>query len=163
MFPEYPIHAITNGVHAVTWTSPAFQALYDHHVPEWRKDNLYLRYAIGIPLEEIAEAHLKAKRALIEEVKSRAAVQFDETILTIGFARRATQYKRPELLFSNIEKLKSIAHNVGPLQMVIAGKAHPADEGGKAAIQNVFQAAAALKGHVSIVYSGYSLHSGWPF
>jgi starch phosphorylase len=152
MFPEYPIHAITNGVHAVTWTSPPFQELYDRHLAEWRKDNLYLRYAIGIPFEEIADAHLKAKRTLIQEVKRRAGVELDDRLLTIGFARRATPYKRPELLFANIEKLKSIVHNVGPLQIVFAGKAHPADEGGKASIQHVFEAAAALRGHMPVVY-----------
>ena len=56
MFPNYPIHAITNGVHAATWTSAAFRELYDRHIPEWRHDNLYLRYAIGLPLEEIQQA-----------------------------------------------------------------------------------------------------------
>ena len=50
MFPDYPIDSITNGVHAVTWTGPAFAALFDRRIPEWRRDNLYLRYAVGIPL-----------------------------------------------------------------------------------------------------------------
>ncbi|MEO8371216.1 MAG: alpha-glucan family phosphorylase, partial [Candidatus Solibacter sp.] len=57
MFPKYPIRAITNGVHAVTWTSPEFAKLYDRHIPEWRHDNLYLRYAIGISTGEVREAH----------------------------------------------------------------------------------------------------------
>ena len=61
MFPRYPIRAITNGVHAVTWTAPAFRELYDQHIPEWRHDNLYLRYAIGIAASEVREAHARAK------------------------------------------------------------------------------------------------------
>ena len=77
VFPGYPIHAITNGVHAVTWTSPPFRELYDRHLAGWRKDNLYLRYAIGIPFEEIADAHRKAKRTLIQEVKQRVGVTLD--------------------------------------------------------------------------------------
>ena len=50
MFPDYPIDAITNGVHAATWTSPPFADLFDRRIPEWRQDNLYLRYAVGISL-----------------------------------------------------------------------------------------------------------------
>ena len=62
MFPEFPIDSITNGVHAVTWTAPPFAELFDRRMPEWRRDNLYLRYAVGIPLAEIREAHAEAKR-----------------------------------------------------------------------------------------------------
>ena len=117
MFPQYPIRAITNGVHAVSWTAPSFQKLFDSHVPEWRNDNLYLRYAIGIPLEEIRHAHLTAKRDLLQEVNSRHSVQLSESILTIGFARRAATYKRADLLFSDIEWLRRIANQVGPMQI----------------------------------------------
>src|SRR5208337_4777834 len=116
MFPKYPVHAITNGVHAVRWTSPAIQSLYDKHVPEWRHDNLYLRYVVGIAVEEIMEAHRQAKLALLEQIRTRSGVSFEEKTFTIGFARRATQYKRADLLFSNLERLKWIANNVGPLQ-----------------------------------------------
>ena len=57
MFPDATITAVTNGVHAVTWTSPAFRELFDRHIPQWRHDNLYLRYAVDIPLDEIRAAH----------------------------------------------------------------------------------------------------------
>jgi len=152
MFPSYPVHAITNGVHAMTWTSPPFQALYDRHVPEWRRDNRYLRYAIGIPPEEIVQAHQLSKQRLLEKVRSSTGVSLDEKALTIGFARRATQYKRPHLLFSSLDRLKWIAANVGPLQVLYAGKAHPADNGGKEAIRTVFEAAAALRGVIPVHY-----------
>jgi starch phosphorylase len=152
MFPDYPIDAITNGVHAVTWTSPPFADLFDRRIPEWRRDNIYLRYAIGIPLQEITEAHVQAKRTLLAEVERQTGVSLPEHILTIGFARRATTYKRLDLLFSDLERLKAIAQRVGPIQVIYGGKAHPRDEGGKEKIRRVFQAAAALGDALRVVY-----------
>ena len=152
MFPNFPVRAITNGVHAVTWTSPAFQELYDEHIPEWRRDNLYLRYAIGIPLVEIGEAHARSKHALLQQIHARSGTVFDEKVLTIGFARRATLYKRVNLIFSDVPRLKSIAQNIGPLQIIFAGKAHPADEGGKESIRRSFEAAGELSGTIPVVY-----------
>ena len=161
MFPRYPIRAITNGVHAVTWTSAPLQTLYDRHIPEWRHDNAYLRYALGIPLEEIREAHAQAKRELLTEVERVSGNRLDESVMTIGFARRASTYKRADLLFTNLERLKWIAHHIGPFQLVFGGKAHPRDQGGKALIRRVFEAAAALKGMVRVVYiENYDLHWG---
>ena len=152
MFPEYSIRAITNGVHAATWTSPPFQELYDRHIPEWRSDNLYLRYAIGIPLREIREAHALAKQELVEKVFRATGIQLDEKVMTLGFARRAAAYKRLDFLFSNMERLKWIARHVGQFQIVYAGKAHPHDEPSKAMIRRVFKAIAALRGSVRVVY-----------
>jgi starch phosphorylase len=152
MFPQVPIHAITNGVHAATWASPSFQDLFDREIPEWRRDNAYMRYAVGIPLEEIRRAHCLAKAALIKEVHRRTAVSMDESVLTIGFARRAATYKRADLLFKDVERLKAIAASGGPIQILYGGKAHPHDEGGKALIQRVIQAASGLKGAIKIVY-----------
>jgi glycogen phosphorylase len=152
MFPNYPIHAITNGVHGVTWTGAPFQELYDRHIPEWRRDNLYLRYAIGIDLEEIRQAHLRAKREMIQAIANATGVQFDENVATLGFARRAAAYKRAEMLFTDLDKLHAIRRQAGPFQVVYGGKAHPRDEEGKAVIRRVFQAAAALRDSIPIVY-----------
>lgn len=161
MFPGYSISAITNGVHAVSWTSPPFLDLFDHHLAPWRRDNRYLRYAIGIPVDQIRCAHQETKRAMIGTLKSHTGVQLDEKILTIGFARRAAVYKQPELLFSDIDRLKWIAQHVGPLQILYSGKAHPRDQGGKETIQRTFAAAAALKGIIPIVYiENYDLEWG---
>ncbi len=154
MFPGYPISAITNGVHAGSWVAAPFRDLFDRHLAPWRRDNLYLRYAIGIPLEDLRRAHQETKRTMLAALKSRAGVQLDEKVFTIGFARRAAVYKRPELLFSDIERLKRIARQVGPMQIVYGGKAHPRDLEGKATIQHVFAAAAALKGVIPVVYVG---------
>jgi len=152
MYPNYPVNSITNGVHAVTWTAEPFQRLYERHIPEWRDDNLYLRYAISIPLDEIRQAHAEAKRELLAEVERRTGIHLDPTVMTLGFARRATTYKRADLLLSDLNRLKRLAHQVGPLQIVYGGKAHPRDDGGKALIRRVFEAAAAARDTVSIVY-----------
>lgn len=152
MFPNYPINSVTNGVHALTWTAEPFRRLYDHHIPEWRHDNLYLRYAISVPLSDIRQAHLQAKQELLAEVKRRAGIDLNPSVMTLGFARRMATYKRPELLFADLERLKKIARQVGPLQVVYGGKAHPRDEGGKALIRHVFQAAAALKDTINVVF-----------
>ena len=152
MFPDYPVHAITNGVHAVTWTSEPFQKLYDRHIPEWRKDNLYLRYAIGIELGEIQAAHALAKAAVVREIERATGVRFSDHVATLGFARRAAAYKRADLLFSDLNRLRAVREKSGPFQLVFAGKAHPRDEEGKTAIRRVFQAAESLKGDIPVAY-----------
>jgi starch phosphorylase len=152
MFPDYPINSITNGVHAVTWTSPPFQQLYDRHMEEWREDSLYLRYAINIPREEIMEAHREAKQSLLEEVLRRSGQKLENDVFTIGFARRATPYKRADLLFADLERLRALARQAGRFQVIFAGKAHPRDEGGKELIRRIFRAAEALKPEIPVVY-----------
>jgi starch phosphorylase len=152
MFPNFPIDAITNGVHAMTWTSPPFQALFDRRMPEWRTDNLYLRYAVGIPLEEIREAHAVSKKAMIDTLAERTGRALDPNVFTIGFARRATPYKRADLIFTDPDRLAHIAANVGPLQIVFGGKAHPNDGGGKELIRHIHQAAASLADQITVVY-----------
>ena len=152
MFPNYPVNSITNGVHALTWTTAPFQRLYDSYIPEWRNDNLYLRYAISIPLDEIRQAHTEAKRELLSQVEQRTGIQLDPSVMTLGFARRATTYKRADLLLSDVTRLKKIAHQVGPMQIIYGGKAHPRDEGGKAVIRRIFEAAAVVRDDIPIVY-----------
>jgi len=152
MFPKYPIHAITNGVHATTWTSLPFQELFDTHIPEWRRDNLYLRHAIGIDVDEIQETHLAAKRQMIEGIAQATGVELNESILTLGFARRATAYKRADLLFSDLDRLRAIRQRYGPFQVVYGGKAHPSDHEGKALIRKIFEAAAALQRTIPVIY-----------
>jgi starch phosphorylase len=152
MFPEFPIGAITNGVHATTWTSEPFRRLFDKHIPEWRRDNLYLRYAITIPLDEIREAHREAKAAMLAEVARRTGRTLDPNVFTLAFARRATPYKRADLIFSDLDRLRSIVRQVGPLQIVYGGKAHPKDEWGKILIKKIHEAAKALDGALDVVY-----------
>jgi starch phosphorylase len=161
MFPDASISAVTNGVHAATWTAPAFRALFDRRIPEWRRDNQYLRSAVDIPLDEIREAHAAAKRALLSEVARRSSVTLDPAAFTLAFARRATAYKRADLIFHDIERLRGIARDRGPMQLVFAGKAHPRDEGGKQLIRRVHEAGAALGDDVRVVYlENYEMELG---
>ena len=152
MYPNYPIHAITNGVHAITWTSKPFQELFDRHMPEWRHDKLYLRYVVGLPVEEVQLAHQQAKRELIQEIVAATGIRLSEQVATLGFARRAATYKRADLFFTDPQRLRSIQMHSGPLQIVYGGKAHPRDEEGKAVIQRIFQASAALHDSIPVVY-----------
>ncbi len=145
MFPEYKIDAITNGVHAATWTAPSFQAVFDQALPRWRTDNLALRYAIDIPESDIAEAHAVSKRALFAEVEKRTGIGLNPEVFTIGFARRVATYKRADLLFSQPEKIVELAEKFGGLQILYAGKAHPADDPGKALIRRVVELAKGLE------------------
>ncbi|HEY5055625.1 MAG TPA: alpha-glucan family phosphorylase [Acidobacteriaceae bacterium] len=142
MFPEYCIHSITNGVHAATWLSQPFQQLLDKEVPEWRHDNQYFRSVYGIPSRTISETHQLGKLRLFETVKQRTGVQLDPNVLTLGFARRVATYKRASLLFQEVARLQKIARKLGGLQIIFAGKAHPADKAGKGLIRDVFESAA---------------------
>jgi len=150
MFPGYEINAITNGVHSYTWTSESLKCLFDAYLPGWANEpELFVRVG-RIPDEELWNAHMKAKRSLFEYIKSKIGIDLDPEILTIGFARRATAYKRPHLLFSDIERLERIGS--GKLQIIYAGKAHPRDETGKRIIENIFSFRARLKDKIKIVY-----------
>lgn len=152
MFAGYEIDAITNGVHAATWVSEPFQKLLDRFIQNWKEDNFSLRAALSIPVEDIMKAHAEAKRNLLYHVKNETGVDMDENILTIGFARRSTAYKRGAILFEDMERLKRIALNAGPLQLIYSGKAHPRDQGGKEIIKRIFDAAKSLQDKIKIVY-----------
>ena len=161
MFPNVPIEAITNGVHAATWASPSFRDLFDRHIPSWREDNYSLRGALGLPPEEVWAAHLLAKHDLLEAVRKKTGLRLDPEAFTIGFARRATGYKRADLILNDLDRLRQIATNVGAFQIVFAGKAHPKDAGGKEIIKRIFKAKRALKKAVPIVFlDDYDLDLG---
>jgi len=152
LFAGYTIDAITNGVHAATWAVESVAELFDRYIPGWRQDGYSLRYALSIPKQNIWQAHTVAKQRLLEYVKSQARIAMEMDVLTLGFARRATAYKRADLLFSDIERLKAIGSKWGGLQIIYAGKAHPHDETGKEQIQRVFRARDLLRNQIKIVY-----------
>jgi glycogen phosphorylase len=152
MFPNHDIQAITNGVHAGTWVSPQHAALFDRALPGWRADNFRLRQAIGIPLHDISDTHRGCKDVLFAALHERTGADFDPKVFTIGFARRAATYKRADLLFSDIPRLRAIAAAHGSLQIIYAGKAHPDDEPGKELIQRVYHAMQVAAPEVQAVY-----------
>ena len=152
MFPENSLNYVTNGVHAATWAGPALAEVFDRHVPLWRTDNSYLRWVVTVPLDEIESAHQEAKTDLLEEVERRTGVPMDPHALTVGFARRVTSYKRFDLLFSDLDRLRTISSRVGTLQIIMAGKAHPRDEEGKQMIRRVLEVASVLSPDVRVVF-----------
>ena len=152
MFPGYPIHHITNGVHSRTWTCDSFTTLYDRHIPGWGNDPSMLRHAISIPAHEIWDAHVAAKSRLLTHIKERGHQSLAPDVLTIGFARRATLYKRADLLFADVQRLLDVAQHVGPLQFIFAGKAHPKDGPGKEVIRHLFAVARQVRDQLTVVY-----------
>jgi len=152
MFAQYKIDSITNGVHAGTWTAPPIRTLFDRHITAWREDNASLRYALGIPRQELWAAHQICKQDLIRHVNEHANAGMFANAFTLGFARRATPYKRADLLFHDVQRLLAVNSHAGPLQIIYAGKAHPRDGGGKDLIRRIFEQIAVLKGKISIAY-----------
>jgi starch phosphorylase len=159
MFPGTEIAPVTNGVHHITWVGQPMGELYDKHLPRWREDPGALAGAGVIPDDELRAARGEARRALRELSRSAVGVDLDPDALTVGFARRFAQYKRADLVFTDIDRLASICD--GGVQFVFAGKAHPRDDGGKALIQSVFSSAAKLEGRMKIVFiPDYSMSIG---
>lgn len=146
MFPEHQIDFITNGIHTYTWVHEPFCKLFDKYAPLWRKDPRYLRQAELIPCQDIREAHLVCKKNLFKEVLKLTSVKLDPEILTLGFARRAAEYKRATLMFRDIDRLVGIAEKCPGIQLVFSGKAHPHDEGGKRNIKEIVQLREVIEG-----------------
>ena len=177
---EVPITSVTNGVHLPGWLSPALGLLYDQYLqPDWlerRHDpNLWTGVA-DIPDTEVWHAHQRRKRRLIQFVRERAVSQamlrrapaselrrlsevLEPDVFTIGFARRFATYKRATLLYRDMARLKRILNHADrPVQIIVAGKAHPKDAPGKAFIREIAQMARDLDiSHRLVFVEDYSL------
>ena len=151
MFPGNEIHAVTNGVHTLTWAHSEMAKLFDAHAPDWRLDPKALTAIASVPHEAIWKAHRKAKAQLAELVFGRTGIALDLDKPILGYARRMTPYKRPLLMFSDIERLAAIAQ-YQPFQIVISGKAHPRDHGGHEAIQRILENAGHLAGRLRVAF-----------
>jgi glycogen phosphorylase len=169
LFSEYPeekvpISHITNGVHVPTWLDPKLQLLFNQYFspscPQWmdRHDSPLIWEMISeIPDEELWAVHLQLKRKLVNRIREfkrrkwvgegtdpvnviTGGALLDPNALTIGFARRFSTYKRADLAFYDLERLKKLVNNRWrPVQFVFAGKAHPADDDGKRLIQKIYK------------------------
>jgi starch phosphorylase len=172
---EVPITSITNGVHLPAWISGDLAGIYDHYLqPDWREGDIepaMWAQIAEIPDAELWDAHRRRKRRLVTFVRERASASaaernapapeikrlqevLDPEALTIGFARRFATYKRATLLFRDRERLKRILLNARmPVQIVIAGKAHPLDIPGKNLIKEIvrFSHEAELSQHIVFV------------
>jgi starch phosphorylase len=180
-YEKLPVKAVTNGVHVPTWMSSEISQLFDEHLgPEWvdrYDDPAFCDKVLEIPDEELWAARQALRTFLFTFIRERARLRwtqesvsaarvvaagtmFDHNTLTIGFARRFTGYKRPELIFSDPERLARILNRSGrAVQLVFAGKAHPADDIGKHHLQRIYKRALDPKfgGRVAFV-DDYDLH-----
>ncbi|MGZ9005731.1 MAG: alpha-glucan family phosphorylase [Burkholderiales bacterium] len=151
MFPGFDVRAVTNGVHVGTWAHPAFVALYQAHYPQWMHEPEVLVRADQLPDADLWSAHEKAKSDLCRLVREHAGVELDVNLPVIGFARRMTGYKRPDLLFTDLQRLAAIAEKY-PFQLVFSGKAHPADSAGKEGLHAIHRAMRQLEGRIPVVF-----------
>jgi starch phosphorylase len=151
IFPHYEIRAITNGVHTNTWTSPSYHKLFDKYIPGWANEPELLVRIEKAPNCDIWAAHTENKNSLFNLIKEKTDEDLDPTILTIGFARRATGYKRAKLIFSDLTRLREI-NKIRPIQLIFAGKAHHRDIGGKQLIKEIFWYKNQLKDELKVVY-----------
>lgn len=150
MFPGRGIRYITNGAHSSTWTSEPMARVFDRHFPEWRDDPAMLRKALAVPPEEIWAAHEESKNELSTSIAERTGRALAPDRMTIGFARRSTAYKRGDLIFTDLARLRAIGR--GKIQLVFGGKAHPHDAAGKDLIRRIVAAGAELGDDVPVVY-----------
>lgn len=154
IFPGFKIDSITNGVHPFTWISNDFQKLYDKCIPHWREDINLLEKIVKVSNRKVWNAHMNSKKDLLSLIPA-----FDPEILTIGFARRAAPYKRTGLIFSDLNRLIEVSQ--GKLQLIFAGKAHPANYEGKKIIQEVIQLSKKLEGKIKVVFlENYDMNLG---
>jgi starch phosphorylase len=148
---DVPIGSVTNGVHARTWISDDLDALLgteeDMGTPDFAR-------AYDLDDESLWRVQRAAREALIRFMESRGQpAAFDPDVLTIGFARRFATYKRADLIFSDPARLaRLLTDDERPIQIAMAGKAHPADEGGKALIQKVIAFARSPQAHGRVVF-----------
>jgi starch phosphorylase len=152
LYPGYRVSAITNGIHPQTWASAGFARLFDAHIPGWRLEpELLMRAEVAVSDDDVWRCHTEAKLALLALVRADCGIELDRDLPLIGYARRMTQYKRPELFFADIARLKSIAARQ-PFQAVFAGKAHPRDTAGKQAIENLHRWSRQLGDSIKIAF-----------
>ena len=151
MFAGYEIHSVTNGVHSFTWTGKSFRKIFDKYLPGWAIEPELLAKVDIIPDCEISQAHEEQKKILIDYTNQTTNANLSTDDFTVGFARRATEYKRPTLLFSNLDRLRAISRS-GKFQVIFGGKAHPRDDGGKRLIEQIYSYAKQLKEDIEIVY-----------
>ncbi|MFT4304999.1 MAG: alpha-glucan family phosphorylase, partial [Candidatus Woesearchaeota archaeon] len=159
MFPGHHIDHITNGIHSEFWTCKHFKKIFDKHISGWRNDPFILRSVLNIGENEIWDAHIEAKKELMDYIKSKYGILMHPEIFTIGFARRAATYKRADMLFSDIERLKRIANNSKGIQIIYAGKAHPNDWEGKQIIKRIINNMNQIRDKIKVIYlEDYDIH-----
>lgn len=158
---EVPIDHITNGIHTLTWLSPSFKYLFDRYLPSDWQSRMYdpevWKGIDDIPDEELWKTHMALKAKMIRFIAERLKKQhmqngiplyevgeldsqLNPEALTIGFARRFATYKRADLIFRDLARIEKILNNKGlPVQIIFAGKAHPADRPAHELIKRIYE------------------------
>jgi starch phosphorylase len=153
VFEGREIDYITNGIHPRTWVNGSIAKLYDDHFPYcWLQPRVFEGILDHIPIQESLEAKATMKRALTLYVNERNPVKFRSDSLTLVWARRFTGYKRPLLLFRDIDKLEQLAEKYGPLEIIISGKSHPRDGIGKQLIQDVYRTCQQFSNNIKAIF-----------
>ena len=158
-FPNFSIDHITNGIYHPYWLGKSFQELFDSKVPGWKTNPSLLLSLNNMTDKELDIAHSSQKNILLEYANKQSGILLSNDILTIGFARRAAEYKRARLIFSNPDRLAELGKN--KIQIIFAGKAHPKDERGKNIIQGIFEDARRLAESIKIIFlENYNIQLG---
>ncbi len=167
MFPSHTFENITNGIHHITWTSKPFEKLFEKHLPDWKLNPKSLINASRILDKELLSAHKKNKKELVKWVNSHPEFFsygdnfykddfFDENLLTISFARRFVSYKRPMLIFHDLDRLRDMGYK--KLQLIFSGPCHPSDPFGNSIKEAIQKISRQLRGQIKIaVIPGYNL------
>tara|TARA_B100000900_G_scaffold144966_2_gene122862 strand:- start:3511 stop:5160 length:1650 start_codon:yes stop_codon:yes gene_type:complete len=159
MFDNYQIHPLTNGVHHITWTSPIMAELFNSQLPGWKQNPALLANADQLSSDDLLDARRKNRKVFRELVKASTGVELKEDRLTIGFARRFATYKRANLVFHDLDKLREIG--AGKIQFVFSGKAHPRDEGGKQLIRDIYGSAKHISQDIPVAFlENYDMDTG---
>ncbi len=162
LFPGYAIASITNGVHVHRWTHPAIAGLHEEMSSNWAHEPEVLAFADQIEDDALWGAHQQAKSELLSRIAGATGKKLRADQPLIGYARRMTAYKRPELIFSDLERLREVA-KAQPFQLVLAGLAHPNDSGGQEAIRVLGAHIDSLDGAVQAAFlPGYNLDLAAP-
>ena len=150
-FPDFKIGHVTNGVFHRFWVGKIFREVFDRNLPGWRQDPSRLLEIDSVPDEELLFAKRGQKKFLLDYANSQSQRALAYKTLTIGFARRAAEYKRARLIFHDKERLIRLAKG-NKVQFVFAGKAHPRDDHGKEILKDIVLQAKELLGDVKIVF-----------
>lgn len=139
MFPSHEIDAVTNGVHSETWTAQPFREIFNSNIPRWKLDPARLTQTAGVKDSKLWKAKQECKKQLSGILEEKTGEKLDPEKFTVGFARRSTEYKRPSLIFRDLQNLEELAGKYGGLQLVYSCKAHPEDTRGKEIIEQILK------------------------
>ena len=131
------IEYVTNGVYHRRWVHGELKKLYDRHIPGWEETPALLTQALELPTDELQSAHQRAKSELLSMIRKATGTELSKEDFTLGLAKRVTAYKRNDLILSDLDRFVGIAEELGPIQVVLAGKTHPMDDVAKSVLRNI--------------------------